>query len=284
MGRIKDLTGQRFGRLVVIRKDGKDNSGNIKWLCKCDCGNEISVNGDSLRRNKTKSCGCYNKERVSEARIKDLTGMKFNRLTVIKENGRDKYSKVRWLCKCECGNEIVVAGVFLRNGNTKSCGCLKKERITQCNNERWGDKDFKQRMSDMGKERWNNEELKERYREMMIDRWQDEEYRASMIGENNPNYNPNLTREEREQGRHIEGYDEWVYKVKERANFTCDCCNRKGGKLHSHHLDGYNWCKERRTDITNGVCLCEKCHKEFHHIYGYKNNAKEQYIEFKENK
>ena len=285
MGRIKDLTGQRFGRLVVIRKDGKDNSGHIKWLCKCDCGNEISVSGDSLRGNKTKSCGCYNKERTSEASIKDLTGMKFNRLTVIKENGRDKHGKVRWLCKCECGNEITVDGASLTSGNTKSCGCFKKERITQCNNERWDDKDFKQRISDMGKERWNNEELKERYREMMIDRWQDEEYRASMVGENNPNYNPNLTNEEREQGRHIDGYKEWVYEVKERANFTCDCCgDNRGGNLVSHHLDGYHWNKEGRIDINNGVCLCEKCHKEFHHIYGNKNNTKEQYIEFKENK
>ena len=54
--------------------------------------------------------------------------------------------------------------------------------------------------------------------------------------------------------------------------------------MNSHHLDGYDWCKERRIDINNGVCLCENCHKEFHKIYGYGNNTKEQYIEFKENK
>ena len=106
-----------------------------------------------------------------------------------------------------------------------------------------------------------------------------------MVGELNPNYNSNLTNEERERSRNILGYNEWVYEVKERANFTCDCCKqRSGGRLCSHHLDSYNWCKERRIDVTNGVCLCESCHKEFHHIYGYGSNTKEQYEEFKESK
>ena len=45
-----------------------------------------------------------------------------------------------------------------------------------------------------------------------------------------------------------------------------------------------NWCRERRIDITNGVCLCEVCHKEFHKLYGKGDNTKEQYIEFKEEK
>ena len=63
--RLKDLTGQRFGRLTVVRLNGfaKYNKGSAsKWLCKCDCGNEITVLGDSLRQKKTQSCGCYMRE------------------------------------------------------------------------------------------------------------------------------------------------------------------------------------------------------------------------------
>ena len=67
-------------------------------------------------------------------------------------------------------------------------------------------------------------------------------------------------------------------------NCKCDCCGKRGGKLESHHKDGYNWCRERRMDTTNGVCLCETCHKEFHKQYGKGNNTEAQYIEFKEEK
>ena len=54
----KDLTGQRFGKLVVVRESHKDRRGEWKWLCKCDCGNETIVYGSHLRNGDTVSCGC----------------------------------------------------------------------------------------------------------------------------------------------------------------------------------------------------------------------------------
>lgn len=55
----------------------------------------------------------------------DLTGQKFNRLTVIKRHGTTSNRKATWLCKCECGKkEVIVATDNLKNGNSKSCGCL----------------------------------------------------------------------------------------------------------------------------------------------------------------
>ena len=68
MGRLVDLTGQRFGRLVVIRRDGTSySSGNPDWsqptwLCKCDCGNEKIVTGINLKQGCTRSCGCLRRE------------------------------------------------------------------------------------------------------------------------------------------------------------------------------------------------------------------------------
>src|SRR5690625_1319539 len=59
-------------------------------------------------------------------RFNDLTGKKFGRLKAIKPAEKDKHGQYKWLCKCVCGNEIVVKGIYLTNGDTKSCGCLKK--------------------------------------------------------------------------------------------------------------------------------------------------------------
>lgn len=57
----------------------------------------------------------------------DLTGQKFNRLTVVERAENTKDGKASWKCICECGNEITVIGKDLRSGNTKSCGCYNRE-------------------------------------------------------------------------------------------------------------------------------------------------------------
>ena len=59
--------------------------------------------------------------------FKDLTGMKFNKLTVIKQAGHDKYNKILWECLCDCGNTTVTHGRDLVNGHCKSCGCILNE-------------------------------------------------------------------------------------------------------------------------------------------------------------
>lgn len=63
----------------------------------------------------------------------DLTGKTFHRLKVIKESGRDAYGQVLWECECSCGSgkKVIVTGNDLRRNNTKSCGCLNKEKYTE---------------------------------------------------------------------------------------------------------------------------------------------------------
>lgn len=65
----------------------------------------------------------------------DLTGQTFGRLYVIKRvenkvvNSRKKVEKIQYLCRCVCGNEVVVTGEGLKTGHTKSCGCLYQQRV-----------------------------------------------------------------------------------------------------------------------------------------------------------
>ena len=77
MAKLIDLTGQRFGRLTVIKREENRNKLPV-WLCKCDCGTEIRVLGCNLRTNHTRSCGCVRKEITAERSIKH--GMSRNRL------------------------------------------------------------------------------------------------------------------------------------------------------------------------------------------------------------
>lgn len=70
MGKFMDLTGRRFGRLLVIEFVGKDKNRNTLWLCKCDCGKETIVVRNSLNSGHTKSCGCYLRESTKKRSTK----------------------------------------------------------------------------------------------------------------------------------------------------------------------------------------------------------------------
>jgi len=64
--RLIDLTGKVFGRLIVLGREGSSRSGQPLWRCRCKCGNECVVFGGALRDGRTQSCGCLQRERVSE--------------------------------------------------------------------------------------------------------------------------------------------------------------------------------------------------------------------------
>lgn len=126
MGKKIDLTGQRFGRLVVIEEAGRNKRKLVLWKCLCDCSKEVVVTTCSLRSGNTRSCGCIVSERAGEAKRKDLSGMRFGRLKAIEPCGR-KRGYVLWLCHCDCGNSVQVISASLLSGNTQSCGCSKAE-------------------------------------------------------------------------------------------------------------------------------------------------------------
>lgn len=66
MSKIIDLTGQRFGRLTALSRAENSNDRRTRWICRCDCGNEVTVIGRNLRSGATKSCGCFKSEKCRE--------------------------------------------------------------------------------------------------------------------------------------------------------------------------------------------------------------------------
>ena len=103
-----------------------------------------------------------------------------------------------------------------------------------------------------------------------------------LSGVNAKLYNPNISDEERNDKRSSNEYRNFIISVYERDNYTCQITGKKGGKLVVHHLNGYNWDKEHRTDINNAITLSEDIHKLFHKLYRNGNNTKEQFEEFKQ--
>ena len=126
--KLQDFTGQKVGRLTIIERaeDSVSPKGvRIMWRCKCECGKECIKSSNFLRSSPNPSCGCYTSEATSKRTLEDLTGQRFGRLTVIK---RVPYKGLtRWLCRCDCGNEIEAFGNNLKRGHTISCGCYRDE-------------------------------------------------------------------------------------------------------------------------------------------------------------
>lgn len=124
--RTPDLTGQRFGRLVVEVMD--IYQGKASTICRCDCGGSKRARAHDLLRGFITACGCRKKEIGVRSR-KDLTGQHFGRLVV---EAMEWYQESGYaLCRCECGGTARVLGAHLTSGHTQSCGCFFKEQSRQ---------------------------------------------------------------------------------------------------------------------------------------------------------
>lgn len=99
-------------------------------------------------------------------------------------------------------------------------------------------------------------------------------------GENNRFWKSDKSEEERILGRDYQEYSNFIKRVLKRDNYTCQCCGMTDCRLVVHHLNGYDWCVDGRTKDSNGISLCDNCHKSFHSHYGYGSNTKEQFEEW----
>lgn len=103
-------------------------------------------------------------------------------------------------------------------------------------------------------------------------------------GKNHHNWKGGIS-SDREKFKIKTEYREWRKAVLKRDNLTCQCCGKQGGRLNVHHIKNYSDYPELRTDVDNGITLCESCHSvnipgSFHSMYTQFNNTKEQLDEY----
>lgn len=228
---------------------------------------------------------CYRNNKNQKVNL-DLLGMRFGRLVATQRLDNKKM----WLCRCDCGLTTRVKYHHLLAGETKSCGCgfknkdsLIGQRFTRLTvvsfSDRGDDTDYKC-VCDCGKIvfvqrcglKTGNNKSCGCYRNEMT---------KKRVGDRHPSWRSDISQEERVKRRQedIPKYDFWRKSVFVRDNFRCKICNCSGG-INAHHLDGWNWCKGRRYDINNGVTLCTKHHKEFHSLFGNKDNTSEEFFQY----
>lgn len=134
-----DMRGARYGRLTMISYEDSSAQG-LRWRCECDCGNFTVARVKDIRAGTTTSCGCrrgnagvavgdpgriYGRGKAWRAPTV-FPGDKFGLLTVQDEASVENGSR-HYLCRCDCGGQTIVRGGLLRTGQTKSCGCLRRQ-------------------------------------------------------------------------------------------------------------------------------------------------------------
>jgi hypothetical protein len=260
----------------------------ISWF-ECECGKKFKARKYLIYTGRQLGCGC--KKGNSPLNI---TNQRFGKLIALQNTGRKGKNCYFWECQCDCGNIVEARVDYLRNGDTSSCGCIRGEsKIKYLTGRKFG----RLTVIEIGKQNksknytWkckcncgnvavvSSSNLVRNHTTSCGCLFKEQ------IGENNPNWNPSLTDENREKNKKITrclhpDYILWRDSVYKRDNYTCQCCGQVGGKLNAHHIRNYSTYPELRQALSNGITLCKKCHNGFHKKYGRKNNNPWQLTRF----
>jgi hypothetical protein len=290
---FNDKTGKRYGNLEVLYPTDKCKNGSTIYVCLCHvCGDQCEVPAKRLFIGGNTSCGCnrWNRQHVG----KDMVGKRFGMLLVESRAPNNK-ATWHWNCLCDCGKQIVACGAELRKGSKTHCGCsskrgiranseklkagdrrglltlVKKVRVTAVTPTKDGTQPVWLCVCDCGETTTvrSNYLRKSNRRQIKSCGCLVDIRRAERKGENHPCYNPDLTDDQRKHRAHDRNNYKWTQLVLKRDK----CCQRCGLniRLHVHHIYPYAWYPELRTEPTNGIVLCNDCHRAYHHIHGNKN-------------
>jgi hypothetical protein len=216
----------------------------------------------------------------------DVLDKKFGKLLVVKFAGL-RYKRRSYLCVCDCGVTKEVFGHNLKLGKSKSCGSCNHDLVDKrfCRLKvisRFGkdrnNKTLWNCLCDCGKIKAINASSLTRGLTKSCGCLR-KECPSSKVGDKSPFWNPNLSDTDRAKRHKLQGVSDWRNQVFQRDNYRCKICGL-GKHINAHHLDGWHWCSDKRFDIKNGVTLCDSCHRQFHHLYGYKDNTAMEFAEY----
>lgn len=264
---------------------------------KCHCGNIFEYGHSFVQNGSKKSCGClkYDKSKI--------VGSIYNYIEVLsivelKEKRKDRNIMV--LAQCHCGVEFETNYSTLKRGRIVSCGCSRMNDMVGVENkyvtvlESTNDLranngsviwkcscNFCDNIIYLSTVQIKTEMIKAC--ECVIKSIVKKPPRVKIgrkIGPEHHWYNPNLTDKDRTRSRPKNVM--FRKELLNRDGYMCKCCgkNKTNNELVAHHLNGYHWCVEQRSDINNGIIICHDCHKLYHSIYGHKYNTREQFTEF----
>ena len=122
----ESFLGQKFGRLTIVEENFEAHPTIAR--CLCDCGKFIEVARADVVSGHTQSCGCLQRDKVSEANTKDWTGVVSDYgIEFLRPEGMNSKGQWLWKCKCGiCGTEFVALPAKINNGHITSCGCASQ--------------------------------------------------------------------------------------------------------------------------------------------------------------
>lgn len=302
---IEEIRNEFFeNNCILLSTEYKNDKSKLKYIC-CSCNKILEIRYHEFKiGQRCRDCG--------NKKVADLNRHSYEYIkTYFEEHGcillSTKYNNSSELLDyiCSCGNVSKIRFSSFKSGNRcKECGIkkvvdsrkYKYEQVKSFFEERGcillstdyvnnhqklhyicscGNEDWKQLYMFLQGQSCRECGLKKLSASLMG--------RPGLRGEDSPHWNPNKTMEERESSRSLPERYLWRKSVFEHDNYTCQCCGDSiGGNLNAHHLDGYDWCKVSRWNTDNGITLCNICHDDFHMVYGYGSNTREQFEEYME--
>jgi len=129
---FKDISGKRFGRVLVLYRVDDGKQGQAIWLCLCDCGTIVEIPGVKLIGKRKSSCGCLQKDSIMkfhESKREMKIGRKVGRLKAVECTENKVKGEFVFKYSCDCGGYVLKRPSKVGIGKTMSCGCLAKENI-----------------------------------------------------------------------------------------------------------------------------------------------------------
>lgn len=263
---------------------------NAEHNCECSiCKKKLYIKPSRIKRTNEISCSIEcsaivkSLNRISE--IEERAGIK-NLYDVIKIEYESNFKSIRDISTIVFGKETYASTI----SSYMDLFGIEKRQGSEAVKTQWIDNDKRRKQaSDLFKEARSRPEVINKINEYRKSKEFREAISVANSGENNGMWNPNLSDEERQhhikRARRIPGYQNFRRKVYERDNYTCQICrDNTGGNLVVHHLNGFHWDAESRTEVDNGVTLCNECHNEFHSMYGRTHNNLFQFAQYVEMK